>query len=369
MLAEPGDHPDPSRPGADNDAATDPLAARTIALDCRWLGIGGAGRVTELLLASFRTAPPQGRWLLWGEPDRVSPLAFPDATVAPWRGHPAAWFAQADFLRVPRADVVVYLHQVRPLRPGRSVTVVHDTIPLHFEPRRPVRLVKRLFLQVACRLSGKIVTVSPASRDAIGRDLRVPARKIVVTTLGVDPEHSVRIRRLRSSLERGDFVLYVGRFAKHKNLPALCRAFQRTTFKHDGGRLILVGGSAREVAKMSALLANDGLGGIDVRGECTDDELDGLMASCRALVQPSLEEGYGLPPVEAAAVGIPVAATPTGFAPNIPGPLVSLMDPRDDSSIATAIDDVTARADATMEWSPAPTIGRDILRASVEVLR
>src|SRR5215213_4245447 len=50
--------------GATSPAAR--LRDRTIVLDCRWLGMGGAGRVTELLLREFRDAPPLGEWVLWG---------------------------------------------------------------------------------------------------------------------------------------------------------------------------------------------------------------------------------------------------------------------------------------------------------------
>jgi glycosyltransferase involved in cell wall biosynthesis len=359
--------------GDDTPTSPEPLpaaaaSAPTVVLDCRWLGMGGAGRVTELVLTGLRQAPPSGRWLLWGDPDRVIDLAFAGADVVPWRGDPTRLFGQADLPRVPRGDVVVYLHQVRPLRPGRSVTVIHDTIPLRFDGNRAVRGLKRLFLRSVARLSDAIVTVSPASRDAIVRDLQVRSSRVRVTSLGIDADRVGRIRAMRARSERADVVVFVGRFAAHKNLRRLCRAFVTTRFAAAGGRLVLVGGSRSEAEEMAAWARGEGLPGVDVRGACPEDELDLLLATCRALVQPSLEEGYGLPAVEAAAAGVQVAASRTGAAPTIPSDRVSFMDPLDEASIAAAIDAAVARPDAEVAWAPRVTVAPDILAAVRRVL-
>jgi len=344
------------------------LRGRIITLDCRWLGLGGAGRVTELLLAELRDIEPTGAWLLWGDPNRLVSLTFPGSSVAPWHGHPTRWFGQADFLGVPRADVVVYLHQIRPLRSGPSVTVVHDTIPLRFERHRPARMLKKAFFEAACRLSTRIVTVSPWSRDSIVRDLGVRPSKIVTATLGVEPERGSRIRAIRERDKRVEQVLFVGRFAPHKNLERLCRAFQLTAFRRNGGRLLLVGGTDAETGALSVWVAGARIAGVDVRAACTEAELDELLATCRALVQPSLEEGYGLPAVEAAVVGVQVAVSRTGYAAEIPASLASFLDPLNEHSIAAAIDTAVARSDAATPWRPQSTLARDVLVAVASTL-
>ncbi len=349
----------------------------TVALDCRWLGIGGAGRVTELLLAGLRAAPPDGTWLLWGDPARIGEPGIPGARVVAWRGDPTRLMGQADLGRVPRAGVVVYLHQIRPLRPGSSVTVIHDTIPLRHGGSRPVRALKRLYLRTAARLSDRIVTVSEASRDAIVRDLGVRRSRIVVTSLGVDDARVARIRSLRAaaaassaavpSAVAGDpgvpFVLYVGRFAEHKNLRRASRAFARTAFAGGGGRLVLVGGTTGEAAELSAWSREAGLACVDVRTACPEDELDRLLATCRALLAPSLEEGFGLPAVEAAAAGVPVASSPTGAAPAIPADRLVLLDPYDEGSIAAAIDAAVTLPVPVVSWAPRATVAADVVAA------
>lgn len=345
-----------------------PLGSVTILLDCRWLGRGGAGRVTEMLLEELRETRPDGRWRLWGDADRLASFVFPGAEISPWSGNPTAWFGQADLFRVPANDVAIFLHQIRPLRPGTSVTFVLDTIPLRFGGRPWTRWAKRLFFRIACRLSARIITISDASRASIVRDLGVPASRIVVTKVAVDPGRVARIRALRASSSRGVHVLFVGRFAQHKNLQRLCSAFQVTSFRRAGGRLIVVGGAPPEVAELAEFVANQKLAGIEVRGECTDAELDRLLATARALVQPSLEEGYGLPAVEAAAVSVQVAATRTGFAQEIPDELVSHMDAFDEASIAAAIDHATTRPDSEVVWLPRSSLAADVIACVGQVL-
>lgn len=344
------------------------LAETTVLLDCRWLGLGGAGRVTELLLAELRDAGPPGMWKLWGDPELVAPFAFPGASIIRWSGSPTKWFGQADVLRVPTNGVAVYLHQVRPLRPGRSITFVHDTIPVRLETRRAVRSAKRFFFRLSCRLSARIITVSAWSRDSIVRDLAVPGSKVVIASLTVDARRVERIRSLRRSATQRDEVAYIGRFAEHKNLRRLCRAFQSTALHRRGGRLVLVGGSRDEVDAMTKWLGWQRLTGVDVRGRCSESELDEILANCRALVQPSLEEGYGLPAVEAAAVGVQVAVSRTGYATEIPVERVTFMDPLDEDSIALAIDAAVARPDAEAAWLPGSTLGDVVLRAVTELV-
>jgi glycosyltransferase involved in cell wall biosynthesis len=337
-------------------------------LDCRWLGIGGAGRVTELLLADLATmGRPAFVWALWGDPKFLQPFTVPGAKIIPWEGNPTRWFGQADLLRVPENDLVVYLHQIRPLRPGPSITLVHDTIPLRFGGIAP-RLAKRVFYALVCRLSTRIITVSKASRDAIVRDLNIPSAGVEIVTSGVDARRIERIRTLRQSQPGSDVVVYVGRFAAHKNLRRLARAFVRTKFHGRGGRLLLVGGSKDEVAEMSKWLDQRGISGVEVQGHRSESELDELLATSRALVQPSLEEGYGLPAVEAAAIGLQVATSRTGFATEIPRGLVTFLDPEDERSIAQAIDEAASRPASVERWLPTPNLGTDIVRLVSELV-
>ena len=104
----------------------------------------------------------------------------------------------------------------------------------------------------------------------------------------------------------------MGRFAPHKNLPRLLAAWERSEFRAGGGRLVLVGGERHEVTALSASLTPGQRASVEVRGRCDDDALGVLLAGATLLVQPSLEEGFGLPVAEALAAGVPVCVSDGG---------------------------------------------------------
>lgn len=310
------------------------LEGQAILLDCRWLGLGGAGRATELLLRDLARDPPPGRWLLWGDPVRLEQFAFEGAEVRAERRDPRTLFGQRAAFGVPKADVGIYLHQIRPLGRGPSVTLIHDTIPLRYGGSGPARLAKRLFFLAVARATTAVVTVSEGSKKAIVRDLGIGEERIFVARYPVDEARAAAIAELRARLPQEPVLLYVGRFAPHKNLERLAEAYSRTRFAAEGGRLVLVGGAATELPD---------LGSVEVRGPCSEEELDRLLATSRALVLPSLEEGYGLPAFEAAASGLPVAASGAGATRELAPERAVLFPPEDVQAMAAALDEVSIR--------------------------
>jgi glycosyltransferase involved in cell wall biosynthesis len=322
---------------------TTALAGRRIVLDCRWLGFGGPGRVVELLLRRLGDEPPAGNWILWGRPDRIAPLRFGDAVTAAWDGDPRTAMGQRDIGRVPRGDVVLYAHQIRPFRPGRSVTVIHDTIPLRYGGSALSRRAKRTYLAATARLSDHVLTDSEFARGCLERDLGIPHERISVMTFPPDHERAARIAALRDELGQEDRLLYLGRFAPHKNLEGLARAFAATRFAAAGGRLLLVGGWGDETERLRAWLAAAGIDGAEARPSCAEADLDLLLATSRALVLPSFEEGFGLPAFEAAASGLPVAASRTGAMTTLSPADAVLFDPLDEGAIRAALDEALAR--------------------------
>jgi glycosyltransferase involved in cell wall biosynthesis len=319
------------------------LADKRVVLDCRYLGLGGAGTVTELLLHELRSAPPPGAWVCWGDPERIEPLALPGAEIATATVSPMRLAGQRDVARVPRGDVVLYMHQIRPLRLGRSVTVIHDTIPLRHGGGRLKRHAKRAFLLAAAASSTRILTVSEFARRQIQRDLRVSRDRIDVTRFPVDLERARRIAALRDTVPPEPILLYVGRFARHKNLERLCRAFSESRFAADGGRLVLVGAWRGEIAPLAEFVRAESIDAVELRPACPGDELERLLAAATALIAPSLEEGYGLVPFEAASAGLPVAVSPTGAMTELPADVATMLDPYDVADIRRAIDEVTQR--------------------------
>lgn len=263
--------------------------------------------MTELLLRGLAALQPDGRFVLWG-PEEVQSYLWPAATWHPSFRPPTASAGQRELFRVPRHDVALFLHQIRPLRPGRSLTTIYDTIPLRHGGSVRARSAKRLYLRAVARLSTRIATLSRYAARCIERDLGVSPDKIVVIDYPVDDEMRGRVEALRGELPTENVVLFVGRFATHKNLPRLLGAFPKTTVAAEGGRLILVGGTPREIEELRKWMGH-GRRDVELRPPCSQAELEYLFATSRLLVMPSLEEGYGLPAWEAAICGLRVCVS------------------------------------------------------------
>jgi glycosyltransferase involved in cell wall biosynthesis len=245
---------------------------------------------------------------------------------------------------MPAHDVTLYMHQVRPLRPGRSVTLFHDTIQLHFGDEGWKRATKHASHRLVARLSTTILTVSEYSRKALARDLSLDAGKLGVVRYPVDTEFVERVRAIRGERPAENRILYVGQYAPHKNLERLIAAFGRTAFAGAGGELRLVGGTEdwqqrlRRVAGLAAPEAR-----VTVDGSVSQRRLEELYATSRVLAMPSLEEGFGLPAWEALSLGMPVCASRAGSLPEVTKGCAALCDPLSVPDIARALDEAAQK--------------------------
>lgn len=171
------------------------------------------------------------------------------------------------------------------------------------------RLGYRVILSLGTAKARHILTVSEATKADIVKTLGVPPSKITVTLEGVDNA----ILTYKDAVEKeqpripGVYFLYVGNAYPHKNLSMLIRAFEGVTA---GAKLVLVGKDdffykrLRKQVEVSPK-AQD----ILFFGQADDRALANLYRYARALVFPSLMEGFGLPALEAFAFGTPVLAS------------------------------------------------------------
>lgn len=288
--------------------------------------------------------PPESRWRLWGAPTRIGPMAWPGAEVVAMDEDPRRLLGQRHAFSVPGGDLVAFMHQVRPLRDLPSVTLIYDTIPLRYGASAPARLLKRTFFRRVASTTRRILTISDFSKASIARDLRVADSRIEVLRFPFAAEMAARVQALQPSLPKSDVALFVGGFLPHKNLPRLVQAFEATEFLHGGGRLVLAGGTPSQAEEMRGRLTLAQRTFVEVREACSQADLDRLFASSLFLVQPSLEEGFGLPAWEALCCGVPVCASDGGALPDVvrgwaePFPATSV------TAMAAAIDASAARA-------------------------
>ena len=327
------------------------LSEPRVLLDARWLGRGGPGRATELLLRGLGDRPPPGRWIVWG-PETVAPFLWDGSEHHLVTHSPARLWGQGA-VRLPAHDRALYLHQIRPLAGKHAVTLIHDTIPLRYASNAGDRWLKRVYLRSVARRSVAIITVSEFSRHCIERDLRVDRRRISVVRYPVDRALAERVRRLRADLEPRARIVWVGRYARHKNLERLIEAFSKTAFADSGGELVLAGIEDASKARVESA-AHGSRATITVLGTIAQDKLDRLYATSRALVMPSLEEGFGLPAWEAMACGLPVALADAGSLPEIGTDVAHFFPPTSISAMARAIDEAV---EAKPGAAPAAALG------------
>lgn len=339
-----------------------------VVIDCRWLGIGGAGRTTELLLRGLAEDPPSDPWVLWGPRGETSAHAWPGARVEPVDGDPRSLLGQRRALAVPKGRLVLFMHQQRPLRPVPAVTLVYDTIPLRFGTTPLLRRVKRQFLRYVTSRSRLVVTISEHSKATIIRDLGVPHEMIEVMRFPFDEAFARRVRAMRPGATQAGMALYVGGFLPHKNIPRLLSAFEATRFRRNGGRLLLVGGSPEQVQDLQGNLTPSQRGFTEVRPACSQPQLEQLFASSLFLIQPSLEEGFGLPAWEAISCGLPVCVSDGGALPEVVAGWTEPFPATSTAAMTAAIDACAAQAERmtpadserSCEWARgrAPTVGQ-----------
>jgi glycosyltransferase involved in cell wall biosynthesis len=337
-------------------------------VDARWIGIGGPGRVAEHLLQGLHEIEPTGEWVVWG-PDAIDPLLWPGATRIANRHHPKALYSQREFPgpRSVKPRVAYYAHHLRPgwrIAPV-EVTTVHDTIPFRYPPSRALAPLMRQYIAWMARHSTLVVTDSEFSKASLQEDIGLAPERIAVLKLAIDHDAADRVKALRTTVPRAERVMFVGRDAPHKNLDRLVTAFAATDFAANGAVLTLAGVDGPAVERLRAL-AGSHRARVELPGIVSQPELEQLLASATLLVQPSLEEGFGLPAAEAMAAGIPVAiSTAPALLEITRGAPVVTFDPLDTEAITDALDRVAAAPGTVpdLDWPRPVDFARSVLDA------
>ncbi len=224
-------------------------------------------------------------------------------------------FAGSTLLWVP--------HFNAPLRyRGKMVVTIHDIAPLALPEllgNGLKRFYARQLIERATAQATAILCVSEFTRTELRDRLDVSSAKLHVTPIGLDsgwpataPPHRER--------DGSPYVLFVGNVKPNKNIGLLLRAF-RDVAERVPFRLVLAGrmtglGTVDEAVVRDARSFGDR---VRFTGEVGDAELQGLYAGASALCMPSKYEGFGLPLLEAMALGCPVLCSTSGSLPEVAG--------------------------------------------------
>ncbi|HUP50263.1 MAG TPA: glycosyltransferase family 1 protein [Thermoanaerobaculia bacterium] len=203
-------------------------------------------------------------------------------------------FLVGQAVRRAAIDLLHAPHYVIPLTRRPVVVTIHDLIHLHQRHGNPfASLYARTMLARAVRRSAHILTVTEAVKREIVARFGCPASKVTVTPNGVDE----RFRAAGPNAHPSPYFLYAGNDKPHKNVDRLVEAFALVRGRRGETALVLAG---------SRFERHQGRDGVITPGFVDETELASLYRGALALVQPSIEEGFGLPAAEAMASGVAV---------------------------------------------------------------
>ncbi len=356
---------------------------------CCWSNRRGFGRFTRELLEAMLAIDKKNEYFFFidkdtaagdGMPEKVRTIVAPtlvsptEAASAEGRRSLRDLWALSRQVMKHRLDLFFFpaVYSFFPIfNRTKIVVTIHDVIADHHPdlvfPNRKLKLFWKLKQNVAIRQADLILTVSENAKQQIIEYFRLPESRVRAISeaarpvFAVLPQDKEMVRVLRRySLDSGKrFLLYVGGISPHKNLQALVGAFHQliSDSRFADVRLMLVGDYKNDpfFSAYSSLKNYIDQLHLDERviftGFIADKDLAYLYNAAALMVLPSLEEGFGLPAIEAMACGTPVVSSDRGSLPEVLGEAGQFFDPLDTKMMADALRRVLADDDLRHEMS------------------
>ncbi len=247
-------------------------------------------------------------------------------------------------LMAPMGSLFHGLNQRLPrFHSGPAVATFHDLFVLSGEYSTPE--FRARFADQARHAAARadiVIAVSEFTRGQVISLLGLPPARVRVV------HHGIRALPFASlpfpgEAPRQKVILNVGAIQKRKNIARLVEAFEAVD---PAWRLVLIGSSGYGAAEIHArIAASPAAQRISVLGYVTPEELAGWYARATIFAFPSLDEGFGMPVLEAMAAGTPVMTSTRSALPEVAGDAALLADPEDTAALAHALQRLTADED------------------------
>ena len=252
-------------------------------------------------------------------------------------------------LGLNRADLLHCQYLAPPCTPCPCIVSLHDVLHETHPEYYPggMRLLMRRLYPRTSRRAALVLTCSEYSRREIIRLYGLAEDKVMAISLAAGEEfrpagteaerEEARAVAARYGV-RGKYVLFVGRVEPRKNIPGLVRAFRALIAAGHTELTLVVAGMVDPL--FAPRLAGD-LGRADPRialiGRVAPEDLPHLYRGAALFAFPSFAEGFGLPPLEAMACGVPVVCSDTTSLPEVAGEAGLLVAPGDTPALAQAM--------------------------------
>ena len=276
-----------------------------LAIDCRMLGSGGIGSYLAALLPFFTK---EYECLLFGNKDLIQKAAgqgkyeliecsLPTFSLKELFAFPKALLSainSCEFYYTPYCNI-----------PGGIkipiFSTIHDVVFLDVPglSGKAGTLARKCFYQHAINKSCKVFTVSDFSKGRIQAHLKTKANQIITTYNALPPWFSEDVNL---NIQKENYILFVGNIKKHKGLKTLLDAFKILLQQGLDAKLMIVGNSENFRTGDSTIwqqISSCPTDSVIFTGRISDSELNEKYAKAKVLVQPSLYEGFGMPPLEA----------------------------------------------------------------------
>jgi len=228
----------------------------------------------------------------------------------------------------------------------RTVITIHDLNFQHYPQFQTTESLRYYggHIRAAVNQAHHILADSEATKTDVCSLLNVSPEKITVHLLGVNPDFrplpADEIHEARKRLHLpADYILFVGTFEPRKNLPGLLTAYAALSGRCPDAPPLLVAGRrgwlyesifehVRELGLSERVIWRENL---------ADGDRVALYNGASLLVLPSFYEGFGLPPLEAMACGVPVVVSDRSSLPEVVGNVGTYVDPDSADSIAEGL--------------------------------
>ena len=325
-----------------------------IGIDGRMLGNTGIGRYLRNLIIHLAREDKQNEYIVFMNDDDAQGVEqenFHFVTLRP----AIPIYALSEQYRLPfeirrwQPDLMHYPNFDLPfLRCCPYIVTIHDLIYYLYPeqcPSKAAHYYAAFMLKHATKHAQTVITDSRHSKNDLMEHLQLPEAKIQVIFPAAEESYAPRQHSEQTKLAFNKkygitkpYIFYVGKHHPYKNIEQLLYAYTQHDEIYRSFQLVIAGKRDERRNDFYQLAESlDPEGHICFTDNISDEELLQLYQNARLFVFPSFYEGFGLPPLEAMACGVPVISSNAASLPEVVGDAALQVNPKNRTELADAI--------------------------------